>query len=76
MYLLMTDREKQRHRQRDKQTPCKEPDAGLDLRTWGSRPEPKADAQLLSHLGALRFQFQTILRSWMYSVVFIVSLVS
>ena len=31
-------------RQRKKQAPCGEPDAGLDLRTSGSRPEPKADA--------------------------------
>ena len=30
---------------------CREPDVGLDPRTPGSRPEPKADAQLLSHPG-------------------------
>ena len=30
-----------------------EPDAGLDLRTLGSQPEPKADTQPLSHPGAL-----------------------
>ena len=29
----------------------KEPGVGLDPRTPGSRPEPKADAQLLSHPG-------------------------
>ena len=29
--------------------PSRKPDAGLDLRTPGSRPEPKADAQPLSH---------------------------
>ena len=28
-----------------------EPDAGLDSRTPGSHPEPKADAQPLSHPG-------------------------
>ena len=28
-----------------------EPDVGLDPRTPGSRPEPKADAQPLSHPG-------------------------
>ena len=43
---------KQRPRQREKQAPCREPDAGLDPRTPGSCPEPKADAQLLSHPGA------------------------
>ena len=44
-------KERQRHRQRKKQAPHKEPDAGLNPRTPGSRPEPKADAQLLSHSG-------------------------
>ena len=47
-----TERERQRHRQREKQAPCGEPDVGLDPRTLGSRPEPKADAQPLSHPGA------------------------
>ena len=44
-----TQRKRQRHRQREKQAPCREPDAGLDPRTLGSWPEPKADAQPLSH---------------------------
>ena len=44
-------RERWRHRQREKQAPCREPDAGLDPRTPGSRPELKADAQPLSHSG-------------------------
>ena len=39
-------------RQREKQAPCEEPNVGLDPRTPGSRPEPKADAQPLSHPGA------------------------
>ena len=38
--------------QREKQAPCAEPDVGLDPRILGSRPEPKADAQPLSHPGA------------------------
>ena len=46
-----TERERQRHRQREKQTPCREPDVGLDPETVGSYPEPKADAQPLSHPG-------------------------
>ena len=37
-----TERERQRHGQREKQTPCREPDVRL---------EPKADAQPLSHSG-------------------------
>ena len=44
-----TERERQRHRQRKKQAPCREPDVGLDSRTRGSRPGPKAGTKLLSH---------------------------
>ena len=46
------ERERQKHRQREKQAPCREPDVGLDPGTPGSRTEPKADAQPLSHPGA------------------------
>ena len=52
--------QRQRHRlRRKKQASCGEPDAGLDLRTLGSQPEPKVDAQPLSHPTAL------ILRTFM-----------
>ena len=44
-------RERQRHRQKKKQTPCGEPDVRLNPRTPGSRLEPKADTQPLSHPG-------------------------
>ena len=56
IYLFMRDthREKQRHRRRQKQASCREPDVGLDPRTSGSRPEPEADAQPLSHPGIPR----------------------
>ena len=47
-----TERERPRHRKRKTQAPCGEPNAGLDLRTLGSQPELKADAQSLSHPGA------------------------
>ena len=33
----------------EKQAPCREPDAGLDPESPGSRPGPKAGAKLLSH---------------------------
>ena len=46
-----TERERQRHRQRKKQAPCREPEVGLDPRTSGSRPGPKAGVQPLSHPG-------------------------
>ena len=48
----MKDRQRHRQRQREKQAPCGEPDVGLDLRTPGRHPEPKANTQLLSHPGA------------------------
>ena len=48
----MKDRE--RERQREKQAPCRKPDVGLDPGTTGSRPEPKADTQPLSHPGVLK----------------------
>ena len=44
----MRDTERQRHRQREKQALCREPDVGLDPRTPGPRPGPKAGAQPLS----------------------------
>ena len=46
-----THRKRQRQRQKEKQAPGGDPDAGLDPRTSGSRPELKADAQPLSHPG-------------------------
>ena len=60
----MRDRERQRHRQGEKQAPCGEPDVGLHPRTLGSRPKPKADAQPLSHSGAPNSPF---LIGWYYS---------
>ena len=54
IYLFMRDTERrQRHRQREKQSPCREPDVGLDPGALGSHPEPKADTQPLSHPGVL-----------------------
>ena len=41
----------ERHRQREKQAPCREPDVGLDPGTPGSRPGPKAGAKPLGHPG-------------------------
>ena len=39
------------------QAPCEEPDMGLDPRTPGSHPKPKADRCLLSHPGIQRGEF-------------------
>ena len=47
----MKDTERQGHMQRDKQAPCREPDVRLDPGTPRSCPEPKPDAQPLSHPG-------------------------
>ena len=45
----------QRKRQRHKQAPHREPDAGLNPKTPGSLLEPKADAQPLRHPGVPHF---------------------
>ena len=55
------ERERQRHRRREKQAPSQEPDVGLDPRTPGSRPGPKADAKLLSHPGIPYFYVFSLL---------------
>ena len=47
-------RDTERERQREKQAPCGEPIVRLEPRTLGSLPEPKVDAQSLSHPGAPR----------------------
>ena len=52
MFIHERQRDRQRHRQREKQASCGEPDVGFNLETPGSHPEPKADAQLLSHPSA------------------------
>ena len=46
-----TKREGQRHRQREKQAPCREPDVGLNPRIPGSCPGLKAGTKPLSHPG-------------------------
>ena len=48
LFIHATERQR---RQREKQAPYEEPDVGFDPRTPGSRPDPKADAQPLSHPG-------------------------
>ena len=53
----MREREEQRHRQREKQAPCREPDAGLDLVSPGSHPEPMAGTKPLSHPGIPKLCF-------------------
>ena len=59
----MKDTQRQRHRQREKQVPCRDPDAGLDPGTPRSHPELKADAQPLSQPGvpSLRFKSESCL---------------
>ena len=47
----MRETGRQRHRQREEQAPCREPDVGLDPRAPGSYPGPKAGAKPLSHPG-------------------------
>ena len=48
----MRDTEREAETQaEEKQASCREPDVGLDTGALGSCPEPKADAQPLSHPG-------------------------
>ena len=47
----MRDTERGRDRQKEKQSPHKEPNVGLDPRTPVSRPGPKAGVKPLSHPG-------------------------
>ena len=54
--------QRQRHRKREKQAPCKKPDAGLDPRTPGSCPKLKADAQPLNHPGPPFYKILTIIK--------------
>ena len=54
IYLFTRHTQRGRDRQREKQAPCGDPDAGLNPGTPGSRPEPKADTQPLSHPGTPR----------------------
>ena len=51
----MKDTERQRPKQREKQALCGEPDEELNPRTLESGPEPKVDAQQLSHPGTQDF---------------------
>ena len=58
----MKDTARGRDRQREKQAPCGEPNAGLAPRTLGSRPELRANVQPLSHPGALKEIFKQVPR--------------
>ena len=51
LFIHKRYRERGRDRQREKQTPCGEPNTGLDPRTLGLCPASKADTQPLSHPG-------------------------
>ena len=50
-----TEKERQRHSQRKKQAPYREPNVGLDPGTPGSHPGPKAGAKPLRHPGCPGF---------------------
>ena len=50
---------RQRHRQRERQVPCREPDVGLDPGTLESCPGLKAGAKPFSHPGVTFFLFLT-----------------
>ena len=52
-----TERERQRHRLRERQAPCREPDVGLDSRSPGSRPGPKVALNCWASRAALSPRF-------------------
>ena len=54
-------RDTQREKESQAEGECGEPNAGLDPGTLGSQPEPKADAQPLSHPAAPGLGFK-----WFY----------
>ena len=54
IFMIVTERE------RERQAPCREPRVGLDPRTPGSRPGPKADAQPLSPQVPLKCGFVVV----------------
>ena len=51
-------RERERHRQRERQAPCREPDVGLDPRSPGSGPGPKMALNHIAAQGSLQFRFR------------------
>ena len=62
-----TERERQRYRQREKQDPCREPDVGLNPRTPGSCPGPKAGTKPLSYPGIPSLTLFLMMNSWQIS---------
>ena len=62
----MRDMKRQRHRQGEKQALCREPDAGLDPGTPGSRPGPKAGAKPLSHPGIPDIKFYILIENSLF----------
>ena len=51
MIVTQRETERQKHRQREEQAPCREPDVGFDPGSLGSRPGPKAGTKPLRHPG-------------------------
>ena len=53
-----THRERQRHRQRENQAPCREPHVGLNPGSPGSHPWAEVGAKPLSHQGCPTIHFK------------------
>ena len=60
LFINQRHTESGRHRQREKQAPCREPNAGLHPRTPGSLHKWKANAQPLNHPDILRGFFSLL----------------
>ena len=65
--MIDIERERQGHRQRERQAACREPDVGLDPRAPGSCPGPKAGAKPLSHPGILMGLYSNVRRQTLIS---------
>ena len=61
LFIHERHRERLRGGQREKQAPCREPDAGLNPGTPGSSPVPKAGTKPLSHPEILKTNILSII---------------
>ena len=58
---MRDNRDRQRHRQREKQAPCREPDVGFDPGFPGSHLGTESEAKPLSHPGCPHLSFKALL---------------
>ena len=62
--LFIHMRERERHRQGEKQAPCRQPDGGTRSQVSSIRPWAESGAKLLSHLGCPTQKYLIKLVTW------------